>query len=276
MSLWSLGAQCHHVDSLSIFHPSCCGMYMLTTPCSLSCIALLYPLIWQGTLIPVLPSTLEDLLDAPVPYILGTQVLCAQRMAELEEAAVIVDCDRLQIVARVMEGDPELPRLAQLTEELAPFHDLLLASPSKFSSSSEEKMALRQLMTGLRKHTTVLVEDTLFKGITRDMDFENGEDVDTLIRAVPKGMRAFLRAMVQTQQFSVHFHKMQEMYTRSEEAAQTMLKKLDEMISAAEEEVEATREVIEVHTKRLHEQEVRLQTCYEAKEKMLAQLQHRS
>ncbi len=35
-------------------------------------IPLLFPFVWQGIYIPVLPYNLHEYLDAPVPFIMGT------------------------------------------------------------------------------------------------------------------------------------------------------------------------------------------------------------
>ena len=45
----------------------------ILTPVQESFLSFLFPLVWQGAYIPVMPATMLDLLDAPVPMLLGIE-----------------------------------------------------------------------------------------------------------------------------------------------------------------------------------------------------------
>jgi hypothetical protein len=55
----------------------------------LSIIPLLRPFIWQGPFIPILPSSLSEYLQAPVPLICGVLELSQNQLSELKEAFIL-------------------------------------------------------------------------------------------------------------------------------------------------------------------------------------------
>lgn len=70
--------------------------YGLLTPCAEALVSFLFPFEWQGIYIPVMPYSLLDVLDAPVPFLVG---LHARYLAEVEpknrpKGVVFVDLDR--------------------------------------------------------------------------------------------------------------------------------------------------------------------------------------
>lgn len=67
-------------------------------------IPLLRPLRWQGPLIPVLPSTLENMLEAPVPFVAGIQ-----KLSNPDATGVIVDLEENSVQYAHVEEIPRLP-----------------------------------------------------------------------------------------------------------------------------------------------------------------------
>ena len=70
--------------------------YGLLTPCAEALLSFLFPFEWQGIYIPVMPYSLLDVLDAPVPFLVG---LHARYLAQVEpknrpKGIVFVDLDR--------------------------------------------------------------------------------------------------------------------------------------------------------------------------------------
>ena len=49
----------------------CSSHYSILTPVSESLLSLLFPFVWQGAYIPIMPASMTDILDAPVPFLVG-------------------------------------------------------------------------------------------------------------------------------------------------------------------------------------------------------------
>jgi len=49
----------------------CSKHYSLLGPTCEALLQLLFPLVWQGAYIPIMPSVMTDILDAPVPFLVG-------------------------------------------------------------------------------------------------------------------------------------------------------------------------------------------------------------
>ena len=83
------------------------------TPCLDALLKLLFPFFWAGIFIPVLPPSLNDVLDAPVPFIVGVsndafhQLLGSNRRP-LD--ACFVDLDTGDVYFDQLAQTPELPR----------------------------------------------------------------------------------------------------------------------------------------------------------------------
>jgi hypothetical protein len=106
--------------------------------CVLSIVPLLRPFIWQGTYVPVLPNTLREYLQAPVPYIMGVHE-SPHKMTEfrrsLDPATIVVLIDTNEIVlgsgspaASVL---PPLPHADVIATNLEPHTTKLRALSQK-------------------------------------------------------------------------------------------------------------------------------------------------
>jgi len=87
--------------------------YSLLCPVSEALISLLFPLHWQGMYIPILPYRMLDILDAPVPYLVG---LNARYLKEVPSSrrpgdVVFVDLDRDAVHLGFEDIDCTEPRL---------------------------------------------------------------------------------------------------------------------------------------------------------------------
>ncbi|CAM9964731.1 unnamed protein product, partial [Phaeothamnion confervicola] len=69
--------------------------YALLNPVAEALLSLLFPLVWQGAYIPVMPLAMADVLDAPVPFLLGLHSSYLREVpAERRPAGVVfVDLD---------------------------------------------------------------------------------------------------------------------------------------------------------------------------------------
>lgn len=86
----------------------------ILTPIQESFMSFLFPLVWQGAYIPVMPATMLDLLDAPVPMLLGVercQIFDGHKLKPWAGGGVvIVDLDRDEVlIGRDDYGKPLEP-----------------------------------------------------------------------------------------------------------------------------------------------------------------------
>ncbi|RLN89100.1 hypothetical protein BBJ28_00006560 [Nothophytophthora sp. Chile5] len=70
----------------------------LLTPVTEALLAILVPFSWQGAYIPVLPTSLFDVIDAPVPFLVGTHSDCLKQVAGRTTSVVFVDLDHNRYV----------------------------------------------------------------------------------------------------------------------------------------------------------------------------------
>ncbi|KAL4152267.1 hypothetical protein PRNP1_009201 [Phytophthora ramorum] len=76
----------------------------LLTPVSEALLAMLLPFSWQGAYIPVLPTSLFDVIDAPVPFLVGTHSDCLKHVAGRTTNVVFVDLDHNRVIPAVDES----------------------------------------------------------------------------------------------------------------------------------------------------------------------------
>ena len=83
----------------------------ILTPVCEALLSLLFPFDWQGAFIPIIPDAMTDMLDAPVPFLLGAhrKYIDATPKDRWPEGVVIVDLDRDELHLGTDE-DTGLPR----------------------------------------------------------------------------------------------------------------------------------------------------------------------
>ncbi|ETM37585.1 hypothetical protein L914_15878 [Phytophthora nicotianae] len=86
----------------------------LLTPVGEALLAILLPFSWQGAYIPVLPTSLLDVIDAPVPFLVGTHSDCLKQIAGRSTNVVFVDLDHNRVIPAVDDSGknilvPKLP-----------------------------------------------------------------------------------------------------------------------------------------------------------------------
>eukprot|EP00884_Botryococcus_braunii_P008865 jgi/Botrbrau1/17980/Bobra.50_1s0069.1 len=178
----------------------------------LALIPLLRPFSWQSLLLPVLP-TLEkmlDLLEAPVPFILGVQYKTpevASRSSNL--IRVNIYKDKIKNAGNV----PPLPNATALTAALAPSYwtlncvgrDKACGRPT-YSITEQQQQAAEQFLTVMTDHLGSLCRDLQMHTIT---DVQTSERVslllkDSFIESFAPRDRLFIKQFVETQMFSVY------------------------------------------------------------------------
>jgi hypothetical protein len=94
----------------------------LLTPVQEGFLSFLFPLVWQGVYIPILPRSMLDILDAPVPVIIGVEAAFLEGMplSRRPRSMIFVDLDENQVFlgATSLSGLTQA-ELADLFEEAA-------------------------------------------------------------------------------------------------------------------------------------------------------------
>eukprot|EP00980_Cylindrotheca_fusiformis_P019932 scaffold7017_cov134-Cylindrotheca_fusiformis.AAC.27 len=141
----------------------------LLTPIVEALLSLLFPFTWQGMYIPLLPSDMMDVLDAPVPFLVGVNGKCPQPVG-------VVVCDLDEDIVHLGWDDsckerplPLLPRKAvlRLKSELSEVADPLYLIPAcglKGRVTTGDEKLLRNSMRELYAHMSVLKQ-----GSTEDL-----------------------------------------------------------------------------------------------------------
>ena len=88
----------------------------------LAFVSLLAPLTWCGPLIPILPSELHHILDAPFPLIAGVTQLTTRALKQRQDDAVVVNLDKGRILLPSSVNEQyfefKLPKCELLSHEL--------------------------------------------------------------------------------------------------------------------------------------------------------------
>lgn len=80
----------------------------LLTHASVALISFLFPLCWKHVLIPILPKNMTDVLDAPVPFLIGIDpMIIKDDIFEIPNEVYRVDLDNGSISLR--DSKPKLP-----------------------------------------------------------------------------------------------------------------------------------------------------------------------
>ncbi|OQR91311.1 hypothetical protein THRCLA_09040 [Thraustotheca clavata] len=92
----------------------CSKHLSLLTPIAETLIALLFPFAWQGAYIPVLPSSLLDVIDAPVPFLVGVHSKYLATASRCNDV-YFIDLDHNRIISPRNENEQEvvLPKMPE-------------------------------------------------------------------------------------------------------------------------------------------------------------------
>ena len=95
--------------------------------------ALIYPFNWEIIYIPVLPEALVGVLEAPMSYFVGLPTEAFERLADIPEAAVVVDVDNNLVTVSDKHPIHEIPSFvrSKLRKNLAPM-DIIYEKRGEF------------------------------------------------------------------------------------------------------------------------------------------------
>ncbi len=184
-------------------------------PCLASCSAvvlslvpMLRPYSYQCLILPVTPSAMMPLLDAPVPFVLGLQYKTPEVAAKCQDLVRInVYKDQVSQV-----GLPSLPAVKRLREKLLPYYTRLReAAPAAERRpmhvvSEEEKQAARGFAEVLRHHLGTMLGDIRPHVITNVSLGRPQAGIlmkGSLLETIPARDRAFVKIFLETQLFAV-------------------------------------------------------------------------
>ncbi|KAG0201010.1 hypothetical protein BGX28_006084 [Mortierella sp. GBA30] len=150
-------------DGSIVFVSSFLGMLTLASE---SFLYLFFPLYWQGVYIPILPTAMMTVLEAPVPYIIGVERSCCNADFPPSDAC-IVDLDNGTVSLQVAPTPlPPRPRrkLIQCFEQYAPLCSTrITATTTVLTSTRESPLGPPEYVKEAFPHSRL----TLFCGVSR-------------------------------------------------------------------------------------------------------------
>ncbi|RXM27165.1 Suppression of tumorigenicity 5 protein [Acipenser ruthenus] len=176
----------------------------ILSSCVHAVVALLYPFSWQHTFIPVLPSSIVDIVCCPTPFLVGLLSSSLPKLKELPvEEALMVDLETDRFIRQMDDEDTLLPRKLQAALEQALDQKNDLMNQDSDSESDEESNSLSSLVSEafIRFFLETIGHYTLF--LTQN---EKGERVfqrEAFRKSVAsKSIRRFLGVFMESQMFA--------------------------------------------------------------------------
>jgi hypothetical protein len=141
---------------------------------------LLTPFKWQGVFIPLVPANAMEILQAPVPFIVGTCV--SYRKDDVSPTAAILDLDQILSAPQEMWNERSAVKLPEI-DVMMPIDHILRATLSKASKlltsrlpedkstlqlatflvdlTEEEKTTVKEVRTAIESHNTLFCGDLI-------------------------------------------------------------------------------------------------------------------
>ncbi|KAL1550101.1 hypothetical protein AAHA92_18109 [Salvia divinorum] len=218
LSLWSISTICRvlSLDSILTLITGVllekqiimmCPNLGILSAVVLSVIPMILPFEWQSLFLPILPARMVDFLDAPVPFIVGTQ----HKLTDLKRRSPNLVHINLLNDHVTSCSLPKLPQYQWLVSELRPIHSKLSCEDSDaprhpvYKCDTVQSRAAIKFVTVLRKYLESICSDLRLHTIT---NVQSNEKVailikDSYIDSFPLKDQHFIKLFVETQQFSV-------------------------------------------------------------------------
>ncbi|KAI4350300.1 hypothetical protein L6164_004768 [Bauhinia variegata] len=174
----------------------------------LSFLALIRPFQWQSLFLPVLPGSMLDFLDAPVPYLVGIESKPSDLKLKTTNL-VLVDVLKDQVRTCPL---PRLPQHRELITQLGPFHARLRREQSIakkhpiYRCTEAQGEAATQFLHVMRSYLESLCSDLRSHTIT-SVQSDNDRVClllkDSFITSFPIRDQPFVKLFVDTQLFTV-------------------------------------------------------------------------
>ncbi|MED6183489.1 hypothetical protein PIB30_038266 [Stylosanthes scabra] len=171
-------------------------------------IPMIRPFQWQSLLLPVLPGTMLDFLDAPVPYIVGIQQMPDDSHMKSNNL-VLVNAMKNQVKMCQL---PRLPRYRELYSQLSPIHAKLKNESSHAERhpihrcNEAQAEAATQLLNVVWNYLESLCSDLKSHTITSIQSTNDRVSLllkETFIDSFPNRDQLFMKLFVDTQLFTV-------------------------------------------------------------------------
>ncbi|KAM6407996.1 DENN domain-containing protein 2B isoform 5-T5 [Rhynochetos jubatus] len=172
--------------------------------CSHAVVALLYPFSWQHTFIPVLPSSMIDIVCCPTPFLVGLLSSSLPKLKELPvEEALMVNLGSDRFIRQMDDEDTLLPRKLQAALEQALERKNELINQDSDSDSDDECNTLNGLVSEvfIRFFVETVGHYSLF--LTQNEKGERAFQREAFRKSVAsKSIRRFLEVFMESQMFA--------------------------------------------------------------------------
>uniref|UniRef100_UPI00398F0E57 DENN domain-containing protein 2B n=1 Tax=Pristiophorus japonicus TaxID=55135 RepID=UPI00398F0E57 len=172
--------------------------------CAHAVVALLYPFSWQHTFIPVLPSSMIDIVCCPTPFLVGLLSSSLPKLKELPvEEALMVDLGTDRFLRQMDDEDSLLPRKLQAALEQALEQKNELVNQDSDSESDDECNTLNNLVSEafIRFFVETIGHYSLF--LTQNERNERIFQREAFRKSVAsKSIRRFLEVFMESQMFA--------------------------------------------------------------------------
>ncbi|KYQ91925.1 DENN domain-containing protein [Tieghemostelium lacteum] len=184
-----------------------CDNLSILSSASFSMLSFLYPFIWQGLFVPILPSNLTDYLEAPVPFIAGVQQLRKKNFDGL-----IVDISSNKITYNKCNAPPLLPEFKKLCRNLLSDTQILIQqknhNPTKNTPTQIE--SIHRIYITIQNYIWWLVKKIENQFIADPVDIHDSLLVEQFkkrfINSVSDHNKEFVKLLLDTQHFSHFLH----------------------------------------------------------------------
>ncbi|GAB1607797.1 DENN domain-containing protein 1C-like isoform X7 [Argonauta hians] len=161
------------------------------TACVHAAASLIYPMNWQHLFIPILPNSYTDLLNAPMPFMIGVHSTIMEQANKLDlSGVVIVDTDN-NTVTHDLQDDDTLP------DEMTSILKKMLKNDRVKSSMQLEGDAISQAFLMSLVRTIGGYRDALKFQPNEKITFQK----DAFLLSRPSSMRPFLEDLLELQIF---------------------------------------------------------------------------
>ncbi|EGG22806.1 DENN domain-containing protein [Cavenderia fasciculata] len=184
----------------------CDNLSVLSSAC-FSMTSFIFPFIWQGLFVPILPTALSDYLEAPVPYIVGVQTL-KKRTCE----GLIVDIANDKVQYNRISTPPLLPEFRKLQRNLSSDQQILLneKNHNPIKNTPTQVEAIHRIFNTIQQYIWWLVKKIEASFILSEEILADSLKIQVLktkfISTVSGHNKEFVSQLLDTQHFAHFLH----------------------------------------------------------------------
>eukprot|EP01102_Stenamoeba_stenopodia_P010060 TRINITY_DN2991_c0_g1_i2.p1 TRINITY_DN2991_c0_g1~~TRINITY_DN2991_c0_g1_i2.p1 ORF type:complete len:209 (-),score=28.77 TRINITY_DN2991_c0_g1_i2:59-685(-) len=178
----------------------------LLTTIILSLVPLIRPLVWQGLLVPILPANMQDMVQAPVPFIVGIQTLPERLKDQLE--AFILYLETNEVVCPFPLTP--LPEEKKLQDNLRQLHNLIYKperiNQNPLNISSAQQTIITSLLASFNRYSSWFIESVSShyrSQLQANPEVTTDQIKATFLQKISPHNRNFVECFLETQHFSM-------------------------------------------------------------------------